>query len=57
MKEIATCIIGVLFAIALIVFTAMRIVPIEVFCSIAGIAVGYFFKANEERIIEWVKRK
>jgi len=57
MKEIVAAIIGVLFAIALIVFTAMKMVPIEVFCSVAGIAIGYFFKANEERTIKWIKAK
>jgi uncharacterized membrane protein len=57
MKEIATVIIGVLLTIALITFTAMKMVPIEVFCSVAGIAIGYFFKANEERITKWIKAK
>jgi uncharacterized membrane protein len=57
MKEIVAAIIGVLFAIALIVFTAMKMVPIEVFCSVAGIAIGYFFKANEGKVVGWLWKK
>jgi uncharacterized membrane protein len=57
MKEIAAAIIGVLFTIALITFTAMKMVPIEVFYSIALLAIGYFFKANEQTITTRIKAK
>jgi hypothetical protein len=45
MKELAAIIIGGVFAIAVIVFTAMKIIPVEVFCSLAGVSVPWFYKA------------
>ena len=47
MKEWPASIIGIMFAVALIVFTAMRIIPVEVFCSVATGAIVWFFKEKE----------
>lgn len=50
MKEKAACILGIMFGGAVIAFTVLKIVPVEVFCSVAGVAVGWFFKAAEEAL-------
>jgi hypothetical protein len=60
MKEKTACIIGLMFSIAIIVFTGMKIIPVEVFCSLAAGAIVWFFKEKEKeseikRIIDKLK--
>jgi uncharacterized membrane protein len=57
MKELATTIIGIMLAIALVVFTGLGKVPAEVFCSLVGLALGYFFKTKEQSIAKWLKKR
>ncbi len=47
---LAKLIIGVLFTIGFIVLTAIKIVPVEAFCAVAGAAITYIVK-------EWEKQK
>jgi uncharacterized membrane protein len=55
-KELATTIIGIMLALALVIFTGLGKVPIEVFCSLVGLALGYFFKTKEQSIAKWLKK-
>jgi hypothetical protein len=54
-KEKIAAILGIMFGAAIIGFTVLKIVPVEVFCSIAGIAVGWFFKTAEELLRRRIK--
>lgn len=47
MKEWTASVIGIMFALALIIFTGMEILPIEVFCSVSAGAIVWFFKEKE----------
>ena len=47
MKEWTRSLIGVMFSIALIVFTGMGLIPVAVFCSVATGAIVWFFKDKE----------
>lgn len=47
MKEWTTSVIGIMFSIALIVFTGMGLIPIAVFCSVATGAIVWFFKDKQ----------
>jgi hypothetical protein len=46
-----------MLAIALVVFTGLGKVPAEVFCSLVGLALGYFFKTKEQSIAKWLKKR
>jgi hypothetical protein len=48
MKEKTACIIGIMFSGALIAFTAMKMVPVEVFTALAGAAVAWFYRTIED---------
>jgi len=48
MKEKTACIIGVMFAVAIIAFTALKMLPIEVFAAVAGAAMAWLYKTIEE---------
>lgn len=48
MKEKTACAIGIIFSLAIVVFTFLKIIPVEVFCSVAGGAVVWFFKEREK---------
>ncbi len=50
LSDLATLIIGVLFTIAFIVLTAMKIVPVEAFIAVAPAVITYIVK-------EWEKQK
>ena len=49
MKEKAACIIGIIFAIAIVYFTYIKMVPVEVLTALAGAAGAWLFKTVEER--------
>jgi len=61
MKELGALIIGIMFSLAFIVLTIMGRIPIEVFCTVAGGAIVWFFKDNAvallRRILRRLKRK
>jgi len=48
MKEKTACIIGIIFAIAIIYFTYTELVPVEVFTALAGASVAWFYKTIAE---------
>lgn len=48
MKEWAASIIGVAFALALIVFFGLGKIPVEVFAPIATAAILWFFRDTEK---------
>lgn len=48
MKEKTACIIGIMFAAAIIAFTALKMVPIEVFTALAGAAIAWFYRTIED---------
>ena len=48
MKEKTACIIGIIFAVAIIVFTALKMIPVEVFVALAGAAVAWFYRTIED---------
>jgi len=48
MKEKTACIIGIIFAGAIIAFTALKMVPTEVFTALAGAAVAWFYRTIED---------
>lgn len=57
MKEWIAGIIAIMFTAAVIVFTAMRIVPAEVFCSLATGAIVWWFKDKQyEAIMKRLKK-
>jgi hypothetical protein len=47
MKEKTASILGIMFGAAIIAFTILKIVPVEVFCSVATGAIVWFFKERE----------
>ena len=48
MKEKTACIIGIMFTVAVIVFTALKMMPVEVFSALAGAAVAWFYRTIED---------
>jgi len=48
MKEKAACIIGIMFTAAIIAFTYLKIVPVEVFIALAGASVAWFYRTIED---------
>lgn len=42
-------ILSLLFGIALIAFTAMKIVPVSAFTGIAGTVIGFWFKDFQQQ--------
>lgn len=47
-KNIAQLSVAIIFAIGLIVLTAMKIMPTEVLAGFAGVAVTWVFKEKEK---------
>lgn len=48
MKEKTACIIGIMSWVAIIVFTALKMIPIEVFTGLAGVSVAWFYRTVED---------
>jgi hypothetical protein len=48
MKEKTACIIGGMFAAAIIAFTALKMIPVEVFTGFAGLALAWLYKVVED---------
>jgi Kef-type K+ transport system membrane component KefB len=47
MKDLAASVIGILFAIAIVAFFGLGMLPTEWFCSLATGAIVWFFKDRE----------